>query len=635
MAVTFVLGFALVPLLAAGEHLCIERRWWSRSYVEMVFGRPSWMNDLVFLGLGLALLLSLGMFAGAVTRDVMLRWRVRRILRKRGRCAGCNYFLGGLPVGEDLRVTCPECGFVTEVDVSLGELRKGDDGAVRFEPSEKTIKASNPWLTPARLWRWTKRTAFVIALIALVAGVAAGWNELRIRRQAERAAAAKPGAAALNALAERVLPSELPAQPSDAYELMKPLLMKMGQAEQAAMPDGLPTIEGVNIYVDGTAIATRPDPQETEQNAKERAINQQVQLKVLAEYRKAGVFEDARALANADTAMVQVKMAQEDLLLTRTALGNLQMFRRLARWEAARMRLAVGGDGRVDDPAEFAAALDNVLGYAYLCEQQPTMIGRLVADALEALAYSEIRGALQERHDARWLDAMEGVLKKRSRHMPRGFVFEAERLFSKDAICWVFADPGMTRWGRYTPRLATVLNSTLGVSIQDVEGRLGTLEENLAAVDALYDCAVLYAQQARMSRTPQPALTSDLVLVKQLNAVVPNAFNAFDKAEIDRVATPLLIALERYRLEHGSYPAKLEELAPKFVGSLPLDPWTSKPFGYKRVDSAVDPQKRGFLLYSYGSDLTDNGGNSGQYAWEALHGAGANGLDMIINDVTR
>jgi hypothetical protein len=124
-------------------------------------------------------------------------------MRVRGRCGECHYFLGGLPVGNDLLVTCPECGFITEVDASLGELRKEGDGTVRFHPSAKTMKASTPWLSPAKVWKWTKRGALVVAALTVVLGVLAGWNELRIRGQAVRAAAAKPGAPAINALMEK------------------------------------------------------------------------------------------------------------------------------------------------------------------------------------------------------------------------------------------------------------------------------------------------------------------------------------------------------------------------------------------------------------------------------------------------
>jgi hypothetical protein len=405
----------------------------------------------------------------------------------------------------------------------------------------------------------------------------------------------------------------------------------MAQAETTVMPNGLPNVQGINVYLDGSAIAERPSPDESEVRAKERAFNEELALKVLAEYRKTGVFDDARVMANADVAMVRLNMPREASLFNGAVLGNLQPFRRLARWEAARMRLAVRGD----DPAEFASALDNTLGYAHACELQPTMIGRLVAVAIEALAHSELRAALREHHDARWLDAVESVLKKRSVHARPEYVFESERLMSKDTICWIFADPGMTRLGKYSPRLNTMLRGWTGTPGSFLAGRLGTLEENLSAVDKFYDHMALGAQQPRTARQLGVVNDDELSLMTILTPAIGKAFNSFDHGEIDRVATPLLIALERYRLEHGAYPVKLDELAPKFVSAVPLDPWAGKPFGYKRVDPKADPQGRGFILYSYGTDLTDNGGTGGKYPWEALYGTASTGLDMIVNDANR
>lgn len=44
-------------------------------------------------------------------------------------------------------------------------------------------------------------------------------------------------------------------------------------------------------------------------------------------------------------------------------------------------------------------------------------------------------------------------------------------------------------------------------------------------------------------------------------------------------------ALERYRLTHGSYPDKLEELAPDWIATLPADPVAGQPLGYQKTGS--------------------------------------------------
>ncbi len=61
------------------------------------------------------------------------------------------------------------------------------------------------------------------------------------------------------------------------------------------------------------------------------------------------------------------------------------------------------------------------------------------------------------------------------------------------------------------------------------------------------------------------------------------------------------LAVERYRLERGSEPATLTDLAPDYLPSVPVDPCSSRPLCYHRTPS-------GHLLYSVGPDGVDDGG---------------------------
>ncbi len=58
---------------------------------------------------------------------------------------------------------------------------------------------------------------------------------------------------------------------------------------------------------------------------------------------------------------------------------------------------------------------------------------------------------------------------------------------------------------------------------------------------------------------------------------------------------------------HGDYPATLDALVPEFLSTfpdgLPPDPFTGKPFVYKKR-----PDGRGFIVYSVGENLKDDGG---------------------------
>lgn len=64
------------------------------------------------------------------------------------------------------------------------------------------------------------------------------------------------------------------------------------------------------------------------------------------------------------------------------------------------------------------------------------------------------------------------------------------------------------------------------------------------------------------------------------------------------------VAVLRYRADHGGYPRNLEDLAPAYMKSVPIDPFgVGKPLRYR-----VTKGGKGFLLYSVGADMHDDGG---------------------------
>lgn len=62
------------------------------------------------------------------------------------------------------------------------------------------------------------------------------------------------------------------------------------------------------------------------------------------------------------------------------------------------------------------------------------------------------------------------------------------------------------------------------------------------------------------------------------------------------------LALERYRLTHGQYPATLDALVPDILPQVPLDPFDGKPLRY------INDGKR-VAVYSVGQNLQDDGGS--------------------------
>ena len=81
------------------------------------------------------------------------------------------------------------------------------------------------------------------------------------------------------------------------------------------------------------------------------------------------------------------------------------------------------------------------------------------------------------------------------------------------------------------------------------------------------------------------------------------------------------IALKRFQLAQGHWPQRLDELVPKYVAAVPIDPVDGQPLRYH------DNADGTYLLYSAGPDGTDDGGDptvpkgaeNTSLNWESLH----------------
>jgi hypothetical protein len=61
------------------------------------------------------------------------------------------------------------------------------------------------------------------------------------------------------------------------------------------------------------------------------------------------------------------------------------------------------------------------------------------------------------------------------------------------------------------------------------------------------------------------------------------------------------VALERFRSVHAGYPESLSELTPNYLNAVPADPFDGQSLRYHKAD-------KGYVLYSIGPDLNDDGG---------------------------
>jgi hypothetical protein len=125
----------------------------------------------------------------------------------------------------------------------------------------------------------------------------------------------------------------------------------------------------------------------------------------------------------------------------------------------------------------------------------------------------------------------------------------------------------------------------------------------------------MFTRAVEIAKRPtheQPAAEKDLdaevrelpagSVLRMLFPAVSKFSDAFRRKLAQTRSVAVLLAVERYRREKGAWPAKLSELAPKFISAVPLDPYDGKPLRYRRLPDGV-------VVYALGPDGRDNGGD--------------------------
>jgi len=91
------------------------------------------------------------------------------------------------------------------------------------------------------------------------------------------------------------------------------------------------------------------------------------------------------------------------------------------------------------------------------------------------------------------------------------------------------------------------------------------------------------------------------ILTQLILPALMRCFGTFTRAEARRRLGQLAVAVAAYHAQTGRFPAKLESLAPEYIGEVPLDPYDDQPLRFRGGSAGV-------TLYSIGPDLTDEGG---------------------------
>ncbi|MBU4199587.1 MAG: hypothetical protein KKE37_05300 [Verrucomicrobia bacterium] len=122
-----------------------------------------------------------------------------------------------------------------------------------------------------------------------------------------------------------------------------------------------------------------------------------------------------------------------------------------------------------------------------------------------------------------------------------------------------------------------------------------------------YQIADIMKQKPIEERIPSYAMFSRILLSPSYEKVRERVAVHQAEVEVCRVG----LALKLFKQKSGAYPDVPDKLAPEFMESVPVDPFTGKPLVYRKAGD-------GFLLYSLGPNLKDDSGKprsrSGQAA---------------------
>src|SRR5579864_282297 len=102
---------------------------------------------------------------------------------------------------------------------------------------------------------------------------------------------------------------------------------------------------------------------------------------------------------------------------------------------------------------------------------------------------------------------------------------------------------------------------------------------------------------------PDKLITEKLgnILIGLLAPAARKVQDSFDRSQQVQQNLLVAFALAAYRADHGSYPPKLDDLAPEYLATVPNDLFSGKPLIYR-------PSEKGYIFYSVGINGKDDGG---------------------------
>jgi hypothetical protein len=246
---------------------------------------------------------------------------------------------------------------------------------------------------------------------------------------------------------------------------------------------------------------------------------------------------------------------------------------------------------------DFALALEAKLPGSRLVEMQAEL-GKLPPlpamkdsiDGTERYMFLNMGAEVAEKGPAE-LDKMVGM--NQSMGASGNLLMQSLNGLARSSIDW---DVPLRMGNQYYDRIVAA------AEIADPTARraaLAALEDELRGLEAATtqppEIADLFSPRAEMGKRMGNILLSRLLPAMQ------SCLDAQQRSMATLTMTRLALSLAAYRADHGSYPARLDELAPKYIDPLPRDSGSDGEYHYQRTED-------GYRLYSVGPNGQDDQG---------------------------
>lgn len=242
-------------------------------------------------------------------------------------------------------------------------------------------------------------------------------------------------------------------------------------------------------------------------------------------------------------------------------------------------------------------------------EGKNSLSEQLIGIAIEASGYEGVFAVLQRPDlSSMALERIQKGLLVAFDEKRRVINLDGEKALWYDIIQRTFTDNGHGGGHAIGPGLAFAAGTWSGNLARMFLFHYPDRRETIATIDQYFEQAqaALTVPPARVeSERPWQAVDRVASGNVVLNIMGP-AHEGLTKLEwrvkTHEAATVAAVAIVRYKLDKGQYPARFDELVETgYLPSLPTDPFGQGPLTYKRTDD-------GFLLYSWGPNLSDEGG---------------------------